>query len=304
MRFASLIERFRKEPDIYLTLLVAAVAFFLHVFHLVEERIVNGIVLMVLGLVSFSSLQIRQKLEGARSSIDHLSSLLEDLRKQLPSKTKEIEQVSESQQRVEQIRTLVHEAKKEVFLLGTTWRHVSVDPDLLKKAIREGKLIRLLILDPDYLESNPEYAKQVEANLGVDDIYRETKNSLDRFCKIMQEVAQEAKNETLAITNFQIRVYSVTPTIGLVVSDPKKEGSRMVLELFLYNCSVYNRPRFWIKPAINQDNVLYDRVLTQAEQLWSNAKPITFNLDKEIKDKLAANNLLTPNAPEAGQRAL
>jgi hypothetical protein len=275
MVLTNVLKKFRREPDIYITMLVISIVLLLDILGVVAAEAVSAGILAVLALLTFSLLQLRQKLDRADQGNDQITQQLAQMTEQmsyLTSGATEIEQVTESHQRIEMYRLYVSTAQQEVFLLGTPMRNTSTDLSMVQAALQAGKVIRLLFLDPVYLAQSPEVAHKIDEILGLTDVQDEAEKSLRRFIQFGQSNRLNPKQ-------FQIRVYAAVPTVGLVVADPQQLNSRMFFEIFPYKCEVYRRPRFFVRPYAAQGNDLYDRLLAQAEALWQDARVIEWSYD-------------------------
>lgn len=223
-------------------------------------QILQGLLIV---LVLLSTTQLIDRMRLLRSLEGKLDTLLAN-RANVPT---EIKRVTESHQRIEDYRELVRSCKKEFIILGTAMRNISVDLEAIGKAAESGKKIRLLMLDPDFLDNHPDICLQIERVTGLENLAAEVRASVNR-------IKSFNKNRKAAAA-LELRVYSAIPTIGAAVSDPHKTFSKMFFELFLYGGSVYNRPRFWLGILENEQPSLYSHVLNQIEQLWGNAKAVS-----------------------------
>ena len=244
-------------PIILTVLFASATALWAGQASITEAQILQAL-LIILALLSTTQLVDRARLlRGFDAKLDGLLA-------RSTNASSEIKRVAESQQRIEDYRELARSCKKEVVILGTAMRNITMDLDALGES---GKKIRLLMLDPDFLDEYPDTCAQIERVTGVENLPTEVRASVNRINAFNKK--RKAGNA------LELRVYSAIPTIGAAISDPRRPYSKMFFELFLYGSSVYTRPRFWLDIPTSEQPSLYTHVLHQVERLWANAKSIS-----------------------------
>lgn len=245
---------------IILTVVASTIATLLAIQNITKTDQMLQWILLVLVLLSTTQLIDRFRLlRGLDTKIDNL------LVKSTTS-ISGIKRVSESHQRIEDYRAVALSCKKEVVILGTALRNITMDLETLGSLADAGKKVRLLMLDPDFLDDNPDISLEIQRVIGLDNLSVEARTSVDRILAFNKK---RSKGKAL-----ELGLYSAIPTIGGAVSDPGKHTSKMFFELFLYGRSIYNRPRFWLEMQVMDEISLYNHVLNLMEQLWKDAKKV------------------------------
>lgn len=186
------------------------------------------------------------------------------------SEATDLKKITHGRQRLDLYKSCLQEARQEILIVATAVRNLSQDTGPLSQALSQDKRIRLLMLDPDYLDAHPDIAQQIEKTIGIEDVYHEVKASIDRFHNFIQEQSINFKEPD----QFQLRFYSKVPTIGMVITDANQEESKMFFELFPYQTHAYNRPGFVLEPSSENGINAYRQMLEAAEEMWNDARSL------------------------------
>lgn len=128
--------------------------------------------------------------------------------------------------------------------------------------------VDLLMIDPDFLKSNRQFAQKLEEFLDIPDFTTSVRSSfetLKSFCEAWNNDPQNSHK-------IRLKVFSTIPTMSMVMIDPDEESAEIVIEFFLYQSGEY-RPRFHLVP-IEAKESLFNRVKSEYIRLWSSARRV------------------------------
>lgn len=175
--------------------------------------------------------------------------------------------VDTGKDRISDYKSCLLEAKGECFITGTSMVHLSEDSsDILVDKVKSG-CVKLLILDPDWIEKHNEILTFFDCEEDRKEFSNEIKNSIRKLKAIKRGLPEEFQNR------IDIRTYStIFPYI--VSGYENKECGKMVVEITDYIPERF-RPRFILHR--NKDNDLYDIIKRKVYSLWNNT-----TLTKEV----------------------
>lgn len=179
-----------------------------------------------------------------------------------------IAKVSTGSGRDEAFQSIRQRANKRIVIVGIGMTNLSRYARKTLALQAQNVKIDLLMIDPDFLETNPCFAAKLEEFLDIRDFIPSVRTSFETL-KLFCEEWNSCKDNTYKIS---LRVYSTIPTMSMVMIDPGEVNAEMVLEFFLYQSGEY-RPRFLVKKIEASDN-LFSRVMTEFTRLWSKSKEI------------------------------
>jgi len=179
-----------------------------------------------------------------------------------------IELVSTGSRRDEAFQGIRQRAKNRIIIVGIGMTNLSryAIKTLMKQA--EKVPIDFLMIDPEFLESNPVFAKKLEEFLDIPNFIHSVRISFN----ILKSFCEEFNANSNNIHKVRLKVYSTIPTMSMVMIDLGEETAEMVIEFFLYQSGEY-RPRFLIKQIDSSDN-LFNRVASEFNRLWTISRSI------------------------------
>jgi hypothetical protein len=130
------------------------------------------------------------------------------------------------------------------------------------------KFRSILMIDPEVLENNVDYAKILEKFLNISNFANSVRlsfNTLKKFCEDWNQVSFHSNK-------IRLRVYSTIPTASMVMIDPDHTEGEAVIEFFVFN-SGENRPRFLCK-ANGSDESMFYVIKSKYLNLWNDSKKI------------------------------
>lgn len=186
----------------------------------------------------------------------------EKVRKNLIAQYSGIEKASIGLDRDEEFRLIRDRAKKEIYIIGAGMSKLSrLATNSLKKQLQNVP-IHLYMLDPNYLESNNDYAKLLEDFFGIanfKEYVRLSFNTLYQFC-IEHNSSLTCKNR------ISLSTYSTIPTMSMVTIDPKSNSGELVVEYFNYHCGE-ERPLLVVKKSRSAQ--MFDSLYSNAKHLFA-----------------------------------
>jgi hypothetical protein len=176
--------------------------------------------------------------------------------------------VSTGTERTEAYRQLALKAQRRLVIMGIGMTNISkyALDSLEKHASRVP--IDLLMIDPDVLESEPDFAKKLEGFLGIPGFTAEARQSCNRLTEFCSKWNLQRKQKN----KIHFRVYDTIPTMSMVMIDPKGETGEIELEFFLYQSGEF-RPRFAIK-KVEHNESLFALLYQKFERLWKRSRRI------------------------------
>lgn len=161
-------------------------------------------------------------------------------------------------------------AKHRVIFVGFGMTYLSryAKKTLLEQAQKHD--IDILMLDPDYIERNKEYAESLEIFLDRRgfDFAGSVRQSFETF----RTLCKDWNNNEFHKFKIRLRVWKAIPSVSIVLVDPDHDSSKLAIEFFLYQ-SGERRPRL-ICQKTGTDDGLYEVIASRYLQLWESAKVI------------------------------
>jgi len=171
-------------------------------------------------------------------------------------------------QRVEKTIERTLAAKTSVFKCGIAFSNM-LNPENLDiwREIMHRCSVRILLLDPDWLEGQPEIHQKIADHLVRDPVtlLGQIRSSLAELRKLSTSLPSEQK------ARLEVRVYRGFPTMNFDLIDHGTAAQRMMIELLPYRCGFRNRPHMLIRQT---ESGWYDSLLTCFEARWKGATPI------------------------------
>jgi transcriptional regulator with XRE-family HTH domain len=168
--------------------------------------------------------------------------------------------VDTGKDRISDYKNCLMEAKGECFITGTSMVHLSEDSaDVLVEKVKFG-CVKLLILDPDWIEKHNEILTFLDCEEDRKEFSYEIRNSIRKLKAIKRSLPDEIESK------MSIKTYStVFPYI--VTGYESKDYGKMVVEITDYVPEKF-RPRFTLHK--NKGNDLYNIIKRKVYSLWNN----------------------------------
>lgn len=178
-----------------------------------------------------------------------------------------IEKASIGLNRDEEFRLIRDRAKKEIHIIGAGMSKLSkYASNSLENQLKRVP-VHLYMLDPEYLENNPNYAKLLADFFGITNFKECVRISFDAL-KLFCEKHNATPNCKHRI---KLSVYTTLPTMSMVLIDPDISSGEIVVEYFTYKCGE-ERPLFLIKKRRHAQ--MFSSLCTHAKVLFRGAKEV------------------------------
>jgi hypothetical protein len=154
--------------------------------------------------------------------------------------------------------------KQTVWMFGPSL--IGVFPpnsDFLQDKIRSGSEIRLLLFNPE-----SQYAPNLAAILGV------RPQRLVTDINSTLEIAREMAHFGLGSGKLEVRFTEIVPGYSMIITDPEREYSQMVVEFNGHNTHMRNLPHVTLDATENRR--WYAVYMEQFQALWDGAKVFDF----------------------------
>lgn len=151
----------------------------------------------------------------------------------------------------------------EVWLLGTTLiREATSHAGFIKDKIDQGCKLKILLTDP----RSPCISMSAKImNESPNSFKKDLQNSLNRFNLIKNEIRNKHK------ADFEIRYLRIMPSWKMIITDPKKDYGKIIVELYFYQSRLHERPHFELHPV--KDVRWHNYFIHQFDKLWKDSKP-------------------------------
>lgn len=162
------------------------------------------------------------------------------------------------------------EAKHRIMFFGVAMTYMSRYAKKRLADLAQNVNIDILMLDPEFVESNPEYSKSLEEFL--DRTGSSFSNSVREAFNILKSFGEEWNGNPQNKTKIRLRVWNTIPSVSIVLIDPDNDNSKFAIEFFLYH-SGERRPRLICKKSENKES-MYKIVVDRYIPLWEKSKII------------------------------
>ena len=236
-----------KNLDIYVTILVAFIAFVLSALGIVEEKIINSLILVVLCLLVNTSLQnryhIKNNVSNSNSSVDFTKHFPKGFDNHFNNAT-------------------------FMYIIGVTLNRTTITyySDIEKKIKRCDK-IRVLMVDPNKMGCKMALMRH-RANDDLENLKQMIKGSIKRLCFLRE----------LKPNNLEIRLINNPLGYGAYAFDIDKAEGEIYIENYPFKTKNGSLPKYVINPTNKE---WYEFYKTEIKLLWEHAKP--FNCDALVK---------------------
>ena len=235
--------RVYKNLDIYLTIILSIVASGLGILGIVDQPIVQGAILALIALVSFSLLANRLNSDEVKRIVNEIKS-----HEDLP------ERFFAEKFNGEKIKNLLSESSKTYLLGVTLQRTIPYLSERIEESIRNGCEVRILLAKP-----NSEATRM--ASLGT----RKTdQNQLDSHISnnitMLSNISMNA-----APGKLRVRVVEYLPPYSLGVFSPNLSSGVLFVRLLTFKASNEKRPTFYISKG---SDYWFSYFVNQFESMW------------------------------------
>jgi hypothetical protein len=259
--------------DIYLGITVAIAVGLLGLMSFISLEVVSAAILTTLGLLASSLLVNRHSANSISTQLDKLDSIQRQIQ-EMSSSSKSLDDVFRTRGQLPSLTEQVSNAQSidlcgmSQLAMATRYRGM-----LLERA-RSGCHVRLLMLDPQ----NKNLMKMMSPFVGTQSVEAHT-------IAIATSLNYLASDKELLDSGFvQVRVYSLPISHGLMIIDGSTLSGRIRVEIYANNAAPADCPGFYIHK--NKEPNLFNKFLTEFEQIWSQSQPVEFANSRRVKPKL------------------
>lgn len=179
-----------------------------------------------------------------------------------------IESVSIGQGRDDAFHELRTQAKHHIIIVGVGMTRIA-SFDMRSVSEQATRVpISFLMIDPDFLNQNHDFAETLEEFLDYPDFAQNVQtsfNSLKSFC-------EEWNNDPNHRFKLSLKVYKTVPTACMVLIDPEQVSGQVIIEFFLYQSGA-RRPRLHVR-KIQDPNSLFERINLECQRLWDRSRRV------------------------------
>jgi hypothetical protein len=176
--------------------------------------------------------------------------------------------VSTGRGRDDDFQAIRARAKHKIIVVGIGMSQISM---YARRTLNEqAKLVPIdfMMIDPDFLNSNPAVTCQLQEFLDIRDFSATVRASYTS----LEILAKETNSDGNYLQRMQLRVYRTIPTMSMVMIDPDTPNGELIVEFFLYH-SGEHRPRFHVRKT-NVPEDLFSRIHNDFLHQWSSARRV------------------------------
>ncbi|RPJ73857.1 MAG: hypothetical protein EHM20_11560 [Alphaproteobacteria bacterium] len=246
-----------RNLEIYLTILISVVISVLSILNVVNTEIVATITLATLSLLALSTISNREQISSFQKQVAILSTSVDE---------KVLENIRASSFFLTEQPHFENKLEKaqKIYIAGATLtRTVTNYLGIFEQRLKEGAVIRLIIIDPQ-----SDAVKQAALrSYGVqsDDFYRDRVKPTIDLLNILASLP-ELKGK------LELRFVPFMPSFGLKLVDPDSTDGNIFVEIYQHK-SLEPNPAFMLD--VNRDEKWYRFFQNQFEVLWSSSRPAT-----------------------------
>ncbi len=176
--------------------------------------------------------------------------------------------VSTGANRIDAFQKISKKAKRKLVIVGVGMTNLSRYARDRLSEIGKHTPIEFLMIDPELLESNQEFADMLDRFRDITDYRQSVRHSFD----LLKAFCEEWNNEPNNHHKMSLKVYSTIPFMSMILIDPEEPAGEAVVEFIPYKAGEY-RPRLHIKKIIAKDS-LFDQFEKYYIKFWVSAKRI------------------------------
>jgi hypothetical protein len=171
--------------------------------------------------------------------------------------------------RADAFQDIRERAKHNIFIVGIGMSNISnyARQSLAKQALKVP--IDILMIDPEILELNPEYAQILEDFFDMKDFTKLARKSFD----VLKDFCVDWNSNQYHQNKIRLRVYKALPTASLVIIDTDHDTGEAVIEFFI-SYSGERRPRFLCKNIRPDEKNMFGVLKDKYYTLWNNSRKI------------------------------
>jgi hypothetical protein len=238
-----------ENVDVYLTILVAFVIIILDTLG-IDDNVLIPAVLLVLGLLAFSTLATRKTLES-------LGGAIQGIKKQVSAKS-----ILKSRDDYPPFQVMLEKAHTICFVGISSINIVSQWGAFLyqEKISKQMANVQFLLLNPDSPDTTLS-AKTVRAKT------EDVRADIVRALSILETMNS---NQTGGGGKLDVKLSQYAPKFSMILLDPLEKTGKIYVEFIGYAISpIHRRPHIEINKA--EDGDWYDYFLYQYQQIWDDA---------------------------------
>ncbi|MFI2363003.1 hypothetical protein [Promicromonospora sp. NPDC019610] len=141
-----------------------------------------------------------------------------------------IDYVGDGRNRQAEYDTVWRGAKHHLLALGVGITTLSRDERLLRETVRRGVQVDVVMIDPDWLNSNPPIAAMLDDAYQHEGFSAQTKASLHRAQELAARLNKEVGKELV-----RVRTYQSWPAFSITIADCRSDQPVGFVEFHLYH---------------------------------------------------------------------
>ena len=159
-------------------------------------------------------------------------------------------------------------AKHQIIVVGIGMSQITMYAKRTVSEQARSVPIDFMMIDPDFLDSNPAFADRLQEFLDIRDFRTTAKASYT----VLKTLAEEWNSDQNNPHGMRLKVYRTIPTMSMVMIDPDTPNGEFIIEFFLYQSGEY-RPRFHVRKT-DETESLFSRIHSEYLRLWNSARRV------------------------------
>lgn len=255
----NILDKIKKDFDVYLTILAVLSVILLDILNIVGTEIVNTAILAILALLGFTLLK-------SREFMDKSAKINQKLTEQIELKIFSTTRADDFFLPQREPKVSEFENAHEIKISGATLsRTIRDNLGVFEKRLKNGASLQGVIIDPESEAINQSHLRSYQVKR--DDFYKNRlKPTIDLF-ELLRELP-DAKGEV------ELRLIPFFPSFGLTLIDAETPDGKIYVEIYQHK-SVELNPTFKLEPK--KDYYWYNFFKKQFHILWESGKKVTDN---------------------------
>lgn len=241
-----------KHLEAYAALLLTILVIILDVANIASQAVVSAMIILLLGSVLYSLIQLRRELRATRQQLG----------------TRHIWRFFPDRQKLPSIPETFAPARHEVLVVGVQLGLVShTYLQLVQSKAASGCQMKLALLSPVDRNGNSQaWIDEMGVVHAFPNLKETLRANLNRLRAWLRELPDELRSK------IEIRIYFDIPTASAILVDADSPWGLVHVEPILYRVNPQDRPSFRLR-AID-DRQLFERIRDAYLQLWESSTDI------------------------------
>jgi hypothetical protein len=237
--------RHGENIDIYITIIVALAIVILDLLGIAKPDVIISAVLLVLGLLAFSTLATRKTLES-------LGGAIQGIKKPVSAKS-----ILKSRDEYPPFQVMLEKAHTICFVGTSSINIISQWGAFLyqEKIVKQGATVHFLVLDLD----SPDTTLSVQTE--------DVRADIVRALSILKTMST---SQVSGGGKLDVKLSKYAPKFSMILIDPFEKTGKIYVEFIGYGLSpIHRRPHFEVNKT--EDGDWYEYFLYQYQQIWDDA---------------------------------